>query len=81
MHVCRYLRFYIIQSVHLDTALMLAKFGPPEHLEAQVDGCGIKGINPSIQVENLGRPLLSGHVDHVESELFKDSAVTIFVGF
>ena len=60
---------------------MLAKFGPPEHLEAQVNGRGIESVNVAVQVENLGCPLLSGHVDHVESEVLKDAVIPIFVGF
>ena len=67
--------------MHLDAAFMLAKRGPLEHLKTQIDGRGIKGINPSIQVENLGCPLLSGHIDHVESEVLKDAIIPIFVGF
>ena len=54
MHVCRDLRFDIIQGMHLDATFVFAKFGPPEHLKAQVDGRGIESINPSIQVKNLG---------------------------
>ena len=60
---------------------MLAKFGPPEHLEAQVDGRGIEGVDVVVQVKNLGRSLLSGLIDHVKSEVLKDAVIPIFVGF
>ena len=59
---------------------MLAKFGPPEHLEAQVDGRGIEGVDVAVQVKNLGRSLLSGLIDHVKSELLKDAVIPVFVG-
>ena len=81
MHLCRDLSLDIIKGVHLDSALVFAEFGPPEHLKTQVESRGIEGIDVAVQVENLGRALLSGHVDHVEGELFKDAAVPIFVGF
>ena len=81
MHVCRDLRFDIVQGVHLDSSFVLSKTGPPEHIETQVDGRGIEGVNVAVQVENLGRTLLSGGLDHVESELLEDAIIPIFVGF
>lgn len=79
MHVCRDLRLNIIQGMHLDATFMFAAFGPPEHLEAQVDGRGIEGVNVGVQVENLDRTFLSGNLDHVESELLENVVIPVFV--
>ena len=81
VHVCRNLRFNVIQRVHLDSAFVLAEFGPPEHVKTQVNGSRIKGVDVAIEVKNLGRSLLTCQLDHVKCEVLEDAIVTILVRF
>ena len=75
------LRLNVIQRVHLDPAFVLAEFGPPEHVKAQIYGSRIKGVDIAIEVKNLGCALLTGLLYHVKSELLEDVIITIFVRF
>ena len=79
MHECRNLSLYIVKRVHLYAALVLTKFCPFEHRQTEVDGCGVKGIDMTIKLEDFLYPAFAGLRNHVESELLEDAVIALLV--
>ena len=61
----RNLSFQVIQGMYLDATLMFAEFSPPEDIQAQRDGRGIKSINVTVKFEDVCSSFASGLTDKV----------------
>lgn len=55
---------HIIQSVDFDTTLLLSELGPPEYVQAQIYGCGVKGIDVTTEFENVGSTLALSFINN-----------------
>ena len=76
----RNLSFQVIQGMYLDTTLMLAELSPPEDIQAQRDGRGIKSINVTVKFEDVCSSFASGLTDKVVCILLEDAIVTVGIG-
>ena len=82
MHVCigdsvehGNLRDDIHLSVDLDARLRASELRPAKERHAEVDSCGIHGIESSVQLKLFGNPSLLRKEHHVEGKLLKDAVV------
>jgi len=66
--------------VDLDARLRAPELCPLENGHAEVDGRGVDGVEPAMQLELPGDAFPLGNAHHVESELFKDAVVPEGVG-
>ena len=67
------------KRMHLDSAFVLAKLSPLEHRQTKVDGCGVKGIDMTVKLEDFLYPSLAGFRNHVEGELLEDVVIALLV--
>ena len=76
-----YLRRDVNLGMDFDARLGTAEMSPSEYGHAEVDGCGVDSIEPSVKLKFLcDTPLLrKGH--HIESELLEDSRVSEHICF
>ena len=72
----RNLRGDVNLSMDSDTRLGASEFCPSEHGHAQVDSCGVDGIEPTMQLKLFRDTSGLGHRHHVESELLKDAMIS-----
>jgi len=76
---------YLSNDVNLsmdpDTRLGASKLSPSEYGHAKVNGGGVDGIEPAVQLKLLSDASGLGHDHHVESELLKDAMVSESVSF
>ena len=63
-------------SMDSDTRFSAPELCPSEYGHAQVDGSGVDGIEPAVQLKLLSDASRLGHDHHVESELLKDVMVS-----
>jgi len=75
-----YLRNDVNLGVDPDTRLGTSELCPSEYGHAEVDGSGIDGIEPAMQLKLLRDASGLGNGHHVESELFKDAMVSESIG-
>ena len=71
----RYLRDDVHLSVDLDARLRASEFRPSKERHAEVDCCGVHGIEPAVQLKLSGNPPLLRKEHHVEGKLLKDAVV------
>lgn len=69
------LRDDINLSVDLDARLRASELRPAKERHAEVDSCGIHGIEPAVQLKLSGNPSLLCKEHHVEGKLLKDAVV------
>ena len=81
MKESRNLGLNIIQSMNLDSALVLSETCTPKDLEAKINGSRIKRLDITIKLEDISHPLFSSHIYHKVSELFKDGTVPFLISF
>ena len=74
------LRNNVNLRVDLDSGLGASELSPSEHGHAEVDGCGINGIEPAMQLELLRDTFGLGNSHHMEGKLLKDTVVSEKVG-
>ena len=67
-------------GVDFDAGLCAAKKCPPEYGHAEVDGSGIHGIEPPLELEFLCDTSLLCKRHHIESELLEDSGLAKHIG-
>ena len=72
----RYLCGYVNLGMDSDTRLGVAEFFLLEYGHAEVDGCGVNGIEPTMRLKLLCHTLGLGNCDHVESEFLIDAMVS-----
>ena len=63
-------------GVDPDSGLCRTKLCPSKNRHAEVDGCGVDGIESPMQLEFSNDAFLLGNPHHVESKLFKDAIVS-----
>lgn len=87
MHLCignsieyRYLRCDVNLRMYFDARLGTSELSPSKHGHAEVDGCGVDGIEPTVQFKLLRDTLGLGNSHHVEGKLFKDTMVSEKIG-
>ena len=66
--------------VDFDARLRAPELCPLEHGHAEVDGRGVDGVEPAMQLELPGDALALGDGHHVESELLKDAVIPEGIG-
>lgn len=71
-----YLSNNVNLSMDSDARLGAPELCPSEYGHAQVDGSGVDGIEPAVQIKLLSDASRLGHAHHVESELLKDAVVS-----
>lgn len=71
----RYLRDDVNLCVDFDARLGLSELRPAENGQAEINGRGVHGIEPSMQLKLLCDALALCNGDHVECKLFKDAIV------
>ena len=71
----RNLRDDIHLSVDLDARLCASELRPAKERHAEVDSCGIHGIESAVQLKLSGNPPLLRKEHHVEGKLLKDAVV------
>jgi hypothetical protein len=71
----------IIKGMDLDTAFGLAKTCPPEKVQAQVNGSGIKCIKPTTNLKFFCDSFSLGDRYHLIGKFFKDLAIPVCVCF
>lgn len=81
MEKCRNLSFNIVESVNFYPAFLLPELGPTEDSKAEFDGCRIKGIYRSSQVEDFRNIQITSFFHHKVGKFFKDAIVSILVRF
>ena len=59
-----------------NAGLCRPKLRPTEYRQAKVDGCGVDGIESSVQLKLSDDTFLLGNPHHVECKLFKDAIVS-----
>lgn len=64
-----------------DSRLCTSEVRPVKHRHAQIDGRRVNSIEPAMEFEFLGKPLLLSNGHHMESELFKYAIVSESVRF
>ena len=69
------LRDDIHLSVDLDTRLRASELRPAKERHAEVDSCGVHGIESSVQLKLSGNPSLLRKEHHMEGKLLKDAIV------
>lgn len=62
-----------------DTTLLLSELSPPKHVQAQVYGCGVKGIDVTTEFENVGSTLALSFINKKVRVLLKNAIVTLLV--
>ena len=62
--------------VNLDTRLGAPELCPSEHGHAEVDGCGVDGVEPAMQLKLLCGSLGLGNSHHVEGKFLEDAVVS-----
>ena len=67
-------------SMDSDARLRASKLCPSEYGHAEVDGCGVDGIESAMQLKLLRDASGLSHGHHVESELLKDAMVSESIG-
>lgn len=82
MHVCigdSVEHWYLSDNVHLcvnsDARLSASKLSPCKERHAEVDCCGVNGIEPSVQLKFSCNPPLLRKEHHMKSKLLKDAVV------
>ena len=71
----------IIQSMNLDSALVLSETSLPKDIEAKINGGWIKRLDITVKLEDICHPLFSSDIYHKVGELFKDATVPFLVSF
>ena len=66
--------------VDLDARLRASELSPSEHGHAEVDGSGVNGIEPAMQLELLRDTSRLGNGHHVECKLLEDAVVSEKIG-
>ena len=72
----RYLRDDIHLSVDLNARLRASELRPAKERHAEVDSCGIHGIESAVQLKLSGNPPLLRKEHHMEGKLLKDAVVS-----
>jgi len=67
----------IKKGMYFDPTFRLAKAGPPEKTQAQINRCGIKSIEPTRNFKFLGNTLPLGDRNHFIGKFLKDLAVPV----
>ena len=87
MYLCRcdsveygYFRNNVNLSMNPNARLGTSELSPSEYGHAQVDGRGVDGIEPAMQLKLLRDASGLSHRHHVESELLKDTMVSECIG-
>lgn len=88
MHICmadsvedRYFSGNIDLGMNLDAGLCASELCPSKDRHAQVDCCGVNGIEPSVEFKLFGDTFSLGNRHNVKGILFKDSSVSEAVSF
>lgn len=68
-------------GVDFNAGLCAAEEGPTEYGHAEVDGSGIHGIEPPVELEFLGNPPSLRERYHIKGKLLEDSRFTEHIGF
>ena len=77
---CWNLGFQIIQCMHLDTTFPLSEQSPFKGAQAQVNCRRIKGIDVSIQLEDVNDPTSLSFCDDLIGKLLEDAIIALGVG-
>lgn len=73
----RYFSGNINLGMKLDSGLCTSELCPFKDRHAQVDGSGVNGIEPSVELKLFGDTLGLGDRHNVKSKLLKDSWVSL----
>ena len=76
-----YLRRDVNLGMDLDAGFGTAEVSPTEYGHAEVDGCGVNGIEPPVEFKFLCDTPLLGKRHHIESKLFEDSRISEHICF
>lgn len=68
-------------SVDFDAGLCAAEKCPAEDGHTEVDGCGIHGIEPPVELELLGNPPSLRKRHHIEGKLLENPRLAEHIGF
>ena len=74
------LRGNVNLGVDSDTRLCAPELCPSEHGHAEVDGCGVDGVEPAMKFELLCNTFGLGNGNHVKGKLLKDVMVSERIG-
>ena len=80
MNIGRDLCHNVKQRVNFYTSLSFSKECPLEQTQTEVNGCGIKRIELSVQDELPVKPFGLCKVDHIVSELFEYLVISVGIG-
>ena len=77
----RNLSLEIKQRMHFDTSFSTSEVSPIIHAQTQVNRGRVKGVDLSMELEDVLYPLLLSDPHHVVGELLEDAIVTTVVRF
>ena len=80
VNVGRYLGHYVKQRVDFDSSLGLSEVSPLKQTQAEVDSCGVEGIESSMQLELPVKPFTLSESDHMVGELLEDPVIPVGIG-
>ena len=63
-------------GMDFDTRLRTSELRPSEHGHAEIDGGGVDGVEPSMQLKLLGDTLALSNRHHIESKLLEDTVIS-----
>ena len=63
-------------GMDFDTRLRTSELRPSEHGHAEIDGGGVDGIEPAMQLKLLGDTLALSNRHHIESKLLEDTVIS-----
>ncbi len=75
-----YLGRYIKLCVNLDSGFSAPEPGPFKKRHAEINGGGIKGVIPSVELKLFGETLVTGKFYHVIGKFFKNVVITKLIG-
>jgi len=81
MNECRYLSSNIKKRVHFDSRLCLSKLCPPEKIQAQINGSGVKSIESTLNFKLSSESFFLSNADHFISKLLENMIIPILIRF
>ena len=63
-------------GMDFDTRLRTSELRPSEHGHAEIDGGGVDGVEPAMQLKLLGDTLALSNRHHIESKLLEDTVIS-----